>query len=109
MDSSFGVNGDFVKSRSQCPITHRFLTESVGSLVGFEIGRVCGTRTRYSLLAKPRIDFALAAKNVLECFISDKKNTNGISASEEEWLRVNVAKSLKKSTICLYLLVRICT
>lgn len=31
-------------------------------------------RTPDPLLAKPRIDFALAAENGLECFIKDKKN-----------------------------------
>ena len=46
-----------------------------------------GIRIPNPLLAKPRIYFVLAAENVRERFIKDKKNTKGLIHSGEEWLR----------------------
>tara|TARA_B100001245_G_C22615710_1_gene304044 strand:+ start:300 stop:602 length:303 start_codon:yes stop_codon:yes gene_type:complete len=40
-----------------------------------------GILTPDPLLAKPRINFAVASENVLERFIKDKKNTKGLTIS----------------------------
>jgi hypothetical protein len=47
------------------------------------------------LLAKHRIDFPLAAENVLESFIKDKKNTEGLIISGGKWRRATVRRFLR--------------
>jgi len=47
-----------------------------------------GMQSRDFLLAKLRIDFPLASKNVLESFIKDKKNTKGLTSEGKRGLEI---------------------